>query len=726
MHAGSILIFCALALSMLHLFFLARSAGGNIFARVTAQRVFYLTSIIIAFAMVLLLLAFLGNDFSLHYVYQHSSLEQPLLYKVSALWAGQEGGFLLWLFFLSIIGIIIIRTKDEHESVLMSLLTITQFFILIALAVKSPFARVWDTNPGQFSGLIPGALDGLGLNPLLQDFWMAVHPPVLFAGYAAAVVPFGYAVAALLRNRYDIMPLRAYRWVIFTATALGIGIFLGGYWAYSVLGWGGYWGWDPVENSSLVPWLLLVALIHGLIIQRRRGSLVRTNLVLAMLSFVLVLYSTFLTRSGILSDFSVHSFSGESVSFQIAYYIAFYIVAGTALLILRGRKIQTEPLEKDVMAPTNLLFYGIVIILLYSAVILLGTSMPILTGLVMKRPSAVNEGFYNTWSIPAGLGILIIISLLTLRRGASFEKLPGALLLAAACAAGVFFNLFHTTTPGAYLLSAAAFLVIGAVTRDWFLRRSKAHRASRLAHLGTAILVLGIVASGYHSFSEQARLVNNVEQNIGNMNIRFLGITEEEKSSLRFSVASGSSSKNVSMLYYFSERTNSIYKEPAILPGITGDTYISPLSYASGPGLASTLVLKTGEAKKIADTEVRFLGMKKVDKKAMMEGKPELFVDLEILMGGASYRVSPGVRMGASGKLESIEAMFSPSKRKVALQHLHRETGEVQLYVEPERGAPLPPDEVIVEIAHKRLMVLVWAATALIALGLAVAMRRVA
>jgi len=397
-----------------------------------------------------------------------------------------------------------------------------------------------------------------------------------------------------------------------------------------------------------------------------------------------------------------------------------------ALIILRGRKIQAEPLEKEIMTPGNLLFYGIVVILLYAAMILLGTSMPILSGLVMERPGAVNEDFYNTWSKPAGILLLVIISLLTLRRGKSLEKLPGAFLLAGACAGGVLFNIFRTTSPGAYLLATAALLALGAVVRDWFLRRSKAHRASRLAHLGAALLVLGVVASGYHSFSVQKRLVNNVEQNAGDINIRFLGLTGEEKSSLRFTVTSGASSRDVSMLYYFSERTTSIYKEPAILPGVTGDTYIAPLSYASGLSLASTVSLKKGESKTIAGTEVRFLGMKKFDKKSMMEGRPELFVDLEIKTAGALYRVSPGVRMGASGKLESVEAAFSPAGRKVVLQHLHRETGEVQLFVEPGRNAALPPDEVIVEISRKRLMILVWAATVLITLGLAVAMRRVA
>jgi cytochrome c-type biogenesis protein CcmF len=724
MHAGSILIYCALALSVLTLLVLARAAGGSVFARVTSQRIFYLGALLVTFATVLLLSAFLVHDFSIGYVYQHSSRDLPLIYRVSALWAGQEGGFLLWLFFLYIIGIVVIRTRDTHESIIMAVVSVTQFFILISLTVKSPFARVWEVNPGQFSALIPTVLDGLGLNPLLQDFWMAVHPPVLFAGYAAAVVPFAYAVAALIKQDYSIMHTRAYRWVIFTAAALGAGIFLGGYWAYAVLGWGGYWGWDPVENSSLVPWLALIALLHGLVVQKRSGALVRTNLVLALLSFMLVLYSTFLTRSGILSNFSVHSFAGEEVSYQIAYYIAFYLVIGIVLFSLRFRGIDAAPLNADIASPGNFIFYGIIILLLFGGMVLLGTSMPILTGIVLGRPAAVNEGFYNTWSVPAACIILLLLAVASLFRGAKFEKVPALALLAASLVAGVLFNIFDTRSAIAYPLAIAAFLAMTALVRGWLRNRAGALLPSRLAHLGVAFLVLGAVATGYQSFTVQKRLERNREESVGSLRIKFLELTEGERSSLKFTVSLGRSVRDIAMPYYFSERTNSVYKEPHITPGILGDLYISPVTYYSGTDIASMVGLRKGESKKVGDVEVRYLGMRNFNMKSMMEGRPELFIDLEVRSGGAVYRVSPGLRMGAAGKLESIGASFSAGKRKVELQHLSRESGEVSLFVEPGRNTPLPPDEVIVEISHKRLIILVWAATLLIAAGLVLALRR--
>ncbi len=724
MHTGSMLIYGALALSVITLIFLAAGAWKQGFAANIARLVYFCTAAIITAAVVMLLAAFLGHDFSLGYVYQHSSLDLPLLFRISAFWAGQEGGFLLWLFFLYIIGIVIILAKDDHENIVMAVLTVTQSFILVYLVVHNPFARTWDANAGQNSQLIPHVVDGLGLNPLLQDFWMAVHPPVLFAGYAAAAVPFAYAIAALVTGDHAVMHGRARRWVIFTTAALGAGIFLGGYWAYAVLGWGGYWGWDPVENSSLVPWLVLIALVHGLVIQRRGGALVRTNLVLAMLSFVLVLYSTFLTRSGILSNFSVHSFGGGEVSYQIAWYIAFFLALGALLFVLRARAIESGPLDADIASPRNLIVYGMVILLLYAAMILLGTSMPIITGIVLDEAAAVNEGFYGTWSVPAAIIILLLLALAEFRRGGKFDRIPIAVSCLGAAGAAVIFNMSGAASIAAYALGIAAFLAAIAIIRGWFLRRGAALVAPRLAHLGVAVLVLGVIASGYHSYTIQKKLRVNTPETAGNYRVTFLGLTDGERSSLRFILKEGNSQRAVAIPYYLSERTGSIYKEPYIRPGILGDFYLSPVSYASGEALASQLELKKGESKKAGDTEVRYAGMRGMNMKAMMEGKPELYIDLEVRSGGALYRVSPGLRMGASGKLESVAAFFAPEKRRVELQHMSRETGEVSLYVEPGRGAALPPDEVIVEVSHKRLIILVWAATLFIFAGLALAMRR--
>ncbi len=725
MHTGSMLIIASMVLSALNLIFLAQSAGGNLFAKLTTRRIHYLISLITAFTFILLLQSFISNDFTIGYVYQNSSRDLPLLYKISAVWAGKEGGFLIWALFICIAGIAIIWTNDRHESILLSVITLAQFFILISLTINSPFARLWETHSGQFSHLMPQVPDGLGLNPLLQDFWMAVHPPILFVGYAASVIPFAYAVAALLKNDYDIMPARAYRWVIFTAATLGSGIFLGGYWAYAVLGWGGYWGWDPVENSSLIPWLLLITLIHGLIVQRRRGALVRTNCAIAMLQFILVLYSTFLTRSGILSEFSVHSFSGDSVSYQILYYLIFFLVIAIALFALRFTSCKTMPLEQKSLTQENLLFFGMLILLLYAGMIFLGTSMPIFTKIVFRQPSTVTEEFYAIWSVPAGIMVFAFIGLITFSRGKKFETKAFIAVLAISIIVGMLFNLFHTSIPTAYLLTISSLFALLAICRDWFLRHSKAHRPSRIVHAATTLMVIGIIASTYHSVSMQKNLQKDIETLSGGMALKFLGFTDEEKPHLRLHISYGRFSREIRAAYYHSERTGSLYKEPVILTGIQSDIYIAPVSHATGRDIASLIMLKQGDTGKIGDAVVTYTGLKDASRKAMREGMPEVFADIQVVHETKAYRLSPGFRLEDNDRIVHIDAFFSPKKRKVSLHSINPETKEALLFIEPNPSAPIPPDELIVEISYKRLVILVWLGSALIALGLFLAFWRV-
>ena len=188
-----------------------------------------------------------------------------------------------------------------------------QAFLLLLVYAKTPFETVWQMVPQIPAGQLPP--DGRGLNPLLQNFWMVIHPPILFIGFAAMAVPFSFAIAGMWRKEYALLSSQGLGWLLIAVFVLGAGIMLGGYWAYGVLGWGGYWGWDPVENSSLIPWLIGVALLHTLVVQKRTGKFVRSNVVLGIASFMSVIYSTFLTRSGVLGDSSVHAFvdPGEAV-----------------------------------------------------------------------------------------------------------------------------------------------------------------------------------------------------------------------------------------------------------------------------------------------------------------------------------------------------------------------------------------------------------------------------
>ena len=302
---------------------------------------FHVTTISVFIASAILLILIVKHQFQFHYVWAYSSMELPLGLLMSTFYAGQEGSFLLWTLMVAIVGIILLlyTQKRDNERETMGVYTGILAFLMLLLIVKNPFALIE-------SDVIP--MDGRGLNPLLQNFWMQIHPPILFAGFAAMTPPFALAIAGLMRRRYQGWVVSSLPWVVGGSMVLGLGIALGGFWAYETLGWGGWWGWDPVENASLIPWLVSIALVHTLITQKRTKGLTMTNFILAILAFVLVLYSTFLTRSGVLGDASVHSFVDPgrfSFTLLVLFMFAFTDV-GFALLFGRFTKWGTKLFER--------------------------------------------------------------------------------------------------------------------------------------------------------------------------------------------------------------------------------------------------------------------------------------------------------------------------------------------------------------------------------------------
>ena len=276
-----------------------------------AQSAYFTAAIGTLLASALLMLFIIQHRFEFNYITNYSSRDLPFSLLITTFWAGQEGSFMLWALFASLIGLVLQRysIRKNIEAEVMTTYSIVLGFLLLLISIKSPFEYIWQAQAGVEKGFVPP--DGHGLNPLLQNFWMIIHPPILFLGFSSLAVPFVLAVAALGQRNYKNWMNSAVPWVLFSALALGAGLMLGGYWAYGVLGWGGWWGWDPVENSSLVPWIVTVILVHTMLIQIITGKLVRTNFVLAILAYLLVVYSTFLTRSGILANSSVHSFCGS-------------------------------------------------------------------------------------------------------------------------------------------------------------------------------------------------------------------------------------------------------------------------------------------------------------------------------------------------------------------------------------------------------------------------------
>lgn len=328
--------------------------------------------------------------FAYDYVWKHSNLQMPMKYIASCFWEGQEGSFLLWTFWHVVLGNILImgwKGRSAWEAPVMAVFALVQVFLafmLVGLYIgeiklgSSPFLLVrelpeniglpWTAMPGYLSA-IPQFADGRGLNPLLQNYWMVIHPPTLFLGFAATLVPFAYAMAGLWRNERTAWMAPALPWTFFGVMVLGIGILMGGAWAYESLSFGGFWAWDPVENASLVPWITLVAAGHLMLVNKRKPTSLFTTFLLTLITFILVLYSTFLTRSGVLGDTSVHSFTGDGMLPALVRFLLVFIGLATAMLIgdrgLRrfyigvGVALMVIGVALEVEVPAILLFGGI-------------------------------------------------------------------------------------------------------------------------------------------------------------------------------------------------------------------------------------------------------------------------------------------------------------------------------------------------------------------------------
>ncbi len=366
-------------------------------------------------ASALLSYFFFSHQFQYAYVWQESSVDLPFHFLLSAFWAGQEGSFLLWIFFMCFMGLALIRWSDSYESPVMAVVSFCQVF-LISMIVglklgpleigSTPFMTIYEKFPTTAAGFIPK--DGSGLNDLLQNYWMAIHPPTLFVGFTAMVVPFAFAIAALWTRQYTRWVRPALPWTLFAIVMLGIGIAMGGYWAYETLSFGGYWAWDPVENASLVPWITGVAAIHMMIVQKKSGASHKAALFLCIISYILVVYSTFLTRSGILGDISVHSFVDLGLYNQLLIWILSMTVIGLGLFAFRYHQLPVPKAEPSALSREFMIFSGALLLSGIALVITIGTSAPILGRLFRDNPSSIPIEFYSTWSLPLTIGFVFL------------------------------------------------------------------------------------------------------------------------------------------------------------------------------------------------------------------------------------------------------------------------------------------------------------------------------
>ncbi len=397
----------ALALALLLALY---SIGANVYG-IRKQRVDVLTSArhalwamaaMVALAAGALWTGLLKSDFSLEYVASYSSTTLPTVYKITALWGGQQGSLLLWTLLLSVFtGIVAFQNRERNSE-------ISPYVLIVLALVAVFFLGMLNLVTRPFDAIIPIPAEGTDLNPLLQNYWMAIHPPSLYTGYVSTTVPFAFACAALMTGRLDDGWIRSTRrWALFSWFFLTLGNLFGARWAYEVLGWGGYWAWDPVENAAFMPWLVMTAYLHSVMVQERKDMLKVWNLALIGLAFALTLFGTFITRSGVIS--SVHSFTQSGLGPYFLSFLLIVVVGYTGLLLSRIKDLHSPAeLESYLSREAAFLFNNLVLVGIAFAVFW-GTIFPVISEAVRGVKITVGPPFFNQVNGPLALALIFLM-----------------------------------------------------------------------------------------------------------------------------------------------------------------------------------------------------------------------------------------------------------------------------------------------------------------------------
>ncbi len=530
---------------------LSTIAAGLIGARTRDPRLLaaarngaYVVAGLLLLASLSLIVAFLGHDYSLRYVAERSSRAMPQYYVLAAFYSGQQGSLLYWATALGILATFAIRSTfhrlhDLIGYVIAVIMGVEAFFLFMLAFVSTPFERL----------PVPLA-DGRGLNPLLYDSGMLFHPPMLLLGYASVAVPYAFAMAALIAGRDDADWMRVTRrFALFAWAVLGVGNLLGAWWAYHVLGWGGYWGWDPVENSAIMPWLALTAYVHSVMVQQRRGMLKVWNMGLIIATFCLAVQGTFIVRSGVIS--SVHSFAQSTIGPYFFAFLAVVVILSVTALVYRLPTLRREePFESVLSRESGFLLNNVLLIGIAFATYW-GTIFPILSEAVRGVKATVGPPFYQQVNGPLLLGLLALMGvgpLLPWRR-ASHEHLRRSFVtpLAVAGVATLLLVNLGLRAPAALVALAASVFAAATVGWEYFrgirarmrstgeiapvalvrlVSRARSRYGGYLVHLGVVLIGVGVICSSSFQLAREATLPPGGSMTIGRYTLTNEGIDE--------------------------------------------------------------------------------------------------------------------------------------------------------------------------------------------------------
>ena len=720
--AATALTFTALIISIVSYFLYYQRKSEDLLK--LARLSFYTSAVLIVLQSAMLMWGILTHHFEWSYVFSYSSRDLTLYYLISTFWAGQEGTFLLWTLMGSLYGLFIIRKKEEDEALVMSFMGLVQAFIVMILIKKNPFSFVWQINPSVFApGVIPP--DGNGLNPLLQDPWMTIHPPILFAGYSATMILFAFAMAALIRKNYSDWIKPAYPYVLFASTMLGTGIILGAYWAYTTLGWGGFWGWDPVENSSLIPWITSLALIHGIVIQRTQGGVKKTNIFLALITFILVLYGSFLTRSGVLTDFSVHSFGSSELNLYLTGFVVLFLAISLLTFLFRINEVKSEKVQTELFSRESFILFGVLVLGIFAILTFIGTSSPIISGLFGKA-SNVSTDYYNTLAGPLAVLMGLLIALaprLTWKRN-NGEKLQQLLWhLSGAIVLGIvsFFLGIRDIMPLLITITAFFMILVNGEIIFRMVSRKNYKFGGYLTHLGLGLMLIGIITSSVYDSSKRVTLPMDTPIHIMGHEVEYNGKvpSPDGKDKVMLKI----NNKREIAKFYWSDYSRAYMVGPAVQNTFLRDFYVSPIQIIPPEkswSNAREVELKKGSKISFGDYQLKFLKYD-MGNHGMQSGDIHLAAEIAVFdKAGADLGIIKPAMVMRGQKKEIIPAELPDKKQKAMIKGINVETGSLTIAVSggnDSKDIYAGKELLAVEISVKPLISVLWLGTILLVIG---------
>lgn len=510
-----------------------------------------------------------NTNFNLRYVALNTSTDLPTIYRFTALWAGQAGSLLLWCLVLSFFSSIVVffsnkRDLDYQPYVVVVLYTVLAFFLYLITFVENPFALLPFTPN-----------EGRGLNPILQNGYMAIHPVTLYLGYVGLTIPFAFGMAALISGRLSDAWIRhSRRWTILAWTFLSVGLLLGARWAYLELGWGGYWAWDPVENAAFMPWLTATAFLHSVMIQERNGMLRKWNIILLIITFFLTLFGTFITRSGIIS--SVHSFAQSDIGPLFLGFISFVLIFSFGIFLYRRKELESEENFDSIISRESAFIFNNLLFLGAAFTVFLGTIFPIISEAVTGEKILVGPPFFNKVNVPIGLVLIFLMGVgpLISWRKATPENLKKNFLIpliVGLIVGTVLFALKIRDITALLSFSFCGFVVATVVTEFYkgvsvrssrgenifvslttMISRNNRRYGGYIVHLGVVLIVIGITASSTFNSEVQATLNTGESFAVGEYELTFVKLetyTNDAKNGTKAVLLLSTGGKTIDTVY---------------------------------------------------------------------------------------------------------------------------------------------------------------------------------